>query len=546
MFHMNTLFRRSPARLVLPLAAVLGFAAPRLEALVINEVLYHSADQPDDRPWEFIELYNENADPLDLSGYAICNGVNFTFPPGTWLEGRSYLVVCADASNIASRYGISNVVGDWFVDPLTSGSLNNGGERIDVCNPGGRTIATVRFNDRGKWPVGADGTGHSLALRSPFTDPDDPDSWALSLELGGTPGRSNGFATDGTGGPPPAQGLDGAGFVLRWLALGPYTGSRCGLGVAALQRDWLRESAGGVLQTNLFWAEDQVVDTNYALAESLALHVNAGTPKPTVKAYVGATDTINLNDSIYPPDPNQVMAYAFCYVDNVTAAPLSVRVACASDDAISVMLNGVHVHTNDACRGVGSPGEVQDRSAPTTLAVGKNLVVVKVFEDGGGWSFRLRFENATTLVPLTDRSVIQTTLDYSLGLDFGGGGTPIEPTDPPPPPPDPGEVDFPVIVNEALFRTSGQRWIELYNRSNAPVSLAGFHLTDDPLSLAKATLGAGVSIAAKGYLSFTDTALGLDFSITTERPRVFDRYACNLVDRHFRTIRINYYTLKYP
>ena len=173
--------RPAIAYLLLFAALVLFPASGRLQALTISEVMYHSGaleDQGD----EFIELYNENIDPIDLSGYSICNGINFVFPRGTYLDGHSYLVVCANEAAIRARYGITNTIGDWI------GSLDNSGERIEICNTGGRIVTEMRYNDRGKWPVGADGTGHSLTLKAPFLDVDDADNWRLSRSLGGTPG----------------------------------------------------------------------------------------------------------------------------------------------------------------------------------------------------------------------------------------------------------------------------------------------------------------------------------------------------------------------
>lgn len=182
-----------PSPFVLQTALVLGLTlalTPLAPALVISEIMYHP-EEPDDGPTEYIELYNETADPLDLSGYSICNGVFFEFPEGTWLNGKSFLVVCADVGAVRGKHGITNTVGSWYLGPDASLSLSNGGERIEVCNPGGKTVVEVRYNDRGKWPVGADGTGHSLEIVSPFVEVDDPDSWVLSRDRGGSPGRRN-------------------------------------------------------------------------------------------------------------------------------------------------------------------------------------------------------------------------------------------------------------------------------------------------------------------------------------------------------------------
>lgn len=513
---------RFPNRPFLPALAVLFLLhAPLLEALVITEVLYNPslpAGETDGRLLEYIEIYNENQDPLDLSGYSVCNGVDFEFPEGTWLEGRSYLVLCAKEAKIRALYSITNTLGDWFIDPETSPSLSNGGERIEICNPAGKTVVEVEYNDRNAWPAGADGAGHSLSLIGPFREIDDAESWTLSLAPGGTPGGANGHEPEETVGPS-GSARDGGGFINKWLVLGPYTGSSCNLG-AALTQDWLRESAGGLRETNLQWTDGQVVNTNYALAASAGIHPNASTATPTIERYSTGGDTINLNDSVYPPDPENVMAYSFVYVDNVTGANLPVTLACASDDGISVLLNGVHVHSNDACRGVGGPGEVQDR-APATLLVGKNVLGVKVFENGGGWSFRLRIEERGTGTPLVSDSKIQVTTDRTQGLLIGGGGTPFVP--PPPPPPGPGETpgEAPVLLNEGLFFTSGPRWIELYNRSGEAVELGGHYLTNDASNLAKSRIADGTSIAPGAWRTFTDTELGLDFSVALPGDRVF-------------------------
>jgi hypothetical protein len=473
--------------------------------------MYHS-NEPEQRRYEFIELYNESIDPLDLSGFWICNGVDFVFPAGTWLDGKSFLVVCADEAVILSKYGLSETLtlGNWL------GALSNGGERIEICNPGGRTVVEVDFNDGGKWPMGADGTGHTLSLISPFLEVDDPDSWALSEELGGTPGAANTpeFASGGTP-TTPSSGLDASGFILRWLVLGPYEGGGCQIGDASLQADWLRESAGGVVETDLEWFDGQTVTTNYSLAASTGLHPSAGGGTPTIREVGAFGDTVDFQ-TFWPGDPDNVMAYAFVYVDNVTDDPIPVDVACASDDAIVVMLNGSVVHTNDVCRAPGASGEIQDR-APATLAVGKNLLTVKVFEQGGGWAFRLRLEERGTGTGIASKSQIQITTDPEEGLFFGGGGTPIEPPDGGgEPPPDPGQLTLsPVVINEADL-SAADPWIELYNRTGSTIDLGGYHLTNDAANLTLSALPAGTELPAGGYLVLSASALGLDLSPVPE------------------------------
>ena len=139
------------------------FASVTLSAdLVINEIHY---DPPSKTiPEEFIELFNPSPEPLDLAGYSFSSGIDFTFVGNqVWLEGHSYLVVCADPATILGSHSVDVdlLVGPW--NPETA--LDNGGETIELVEPSGVVVARVRYNDRGKWPVAADGTGH-LRLRS--------------------------------------------------------------------------------------------------------------------------------------------------------------------------------------------------------------------------------------------------------------------------------------------------------------------------------------------------------------------------------------------
>ena len=77
----------------------------------------------------------------------------------------------------------------------------------------------------------------------------------------------------------------------------------------------------------------------------------------------------------------------------------------------------------------------------------------------------------------------------------------------------------PVVLNEVLIRTSGERWVELYNTSSAPVDISAFHLTDDRRNLTKAKLPDSVTLPGRGRKAFTDTQLGLNFSLTSPAPR---------------------------
>ncbi|HLB74318.1 MAG TPA: lamin tail domain-containing protein, partial [Sedimentisphaerales bacterium] len=115
----------------------LWFAYP-CAALMVSEVMYHPLEEggtPDgEENLEFIEFYNNQATREDLSAYELTEGVKYTFPAGTILPGKGYLVVARDAAAVEAAYGIAGVY-EW-----TSGKLDNDGERIELSNSNGEII----------------------------------------------------------------------------------------------------------------------------------------------------------------------------------------------------------------------------------------------------------------------------------------------------------------------------------------------------------------------------------------------------------------------
>ncbi|HEX5218058.1 MAG TPA: lamin tail domain-containing protein [Verrucomicrobiae bacterium] len=74
-----------------------------------------------------------------------------------------------------------------------------------------------------------------------------------------------------------------------------------------------------------------------------------------------------------------------------------------------------------------------------------------------------------------------------------------------------------VFINEFLAHTDDpeQDYIELYNHSTQPVSIAGCVLSDDP-ELDKYVIPGGVTIPANGFVSFNQTTLGFSLSADGE------------------------------
>jgi hypothetical protein len=79
-------------------------------------------------------------------------------------------------------------------------------------------------------------------------------------------------------------------------------------------------------------------------------------------------------------DCNDMAAYAFIEIEAAAAGDRTMKVG--SDDSIKVWLNGKVVHRNAVNRGAGN---FQD-NFKVAVQKGKNLLLVKVGEQGGGWS----------------------------------------------------------------------------------------------------------------------------------------------------------------
>lgn len=144
--------------------------------VVINEIMYQSFTEREED--EYVELYNRGDSPVDLTGWAFTQGIEFEFPEGTKLAPDSYLVVAKDQKAIAGLYKIDNCIGDY------KKQLNNDRDRIVLADALGNTVDEVTYYDSGRWPEWANGGGSSLELVDPRQENDHPSAWAASHESG--------------------------------------------------------------------------------------------------------------------------------------------------------------------------------------------------------------------------------------------------------------------------------------------------------------------------------------------------------------------------
>jgi len=139
--------------------------------VVIDEIHY----DPDFKPLrtEFVELYNRGEETVDLSGWALDDAVDFTFPQGTALAPGAFLVIAEDPADLLRVHGVA-ALGPW------DGKLDNDGERVELLDADGERADVVRYRVGFPWPVAASGEGSSMELTDPSLDNSLGGAWRAS------------------------------------------------------------------------------------------------------------------------------------------------------------------------------------------------------------------------------------------------------------------------------------------------------------------------------------------------------------------------------
>jgi hypothetical protein len=151
--------------------------------LVFNELMYNPVSTGETLEW--LEIHNQMAVDVDLSGWQISGGIDFQFAAGTVAAAGDYVVIAKSPTDLEDSGGPAGSLGPF------DGSLSNSGETLRLSNSNGRLIDVVDYRDEGDWPTGPDGSGASLAKHSPTAASTSFANWTTSIELGGTPGSEN-------------------------------------------------------------------------------------------------------------------------------------------------------------------------------------------------------------------------------------------------------------------------------------------------------------------------------------------------------------------
>ncbi len=171
--------------------------------------------------FEFIELMNISGGTVDLSSVEFTAGIRTTALGVQLLAPSERAVFVRNIDAFRIRYGATpRVLGTY------DGVLDNGGEQIILtgADAAATAIKSFSYDDATPWPSAADGSGLSLLLNSPSSNPDHglDTSWRAAGPINGTPSGASGggyaqwAALNGVSSPTADDDKDGFSNLLEY------------------------------------------------------------------------------------------------------------------------------------------------------------------------------------------------------------------------------------------------------------------------------------------------------------------------------------------
>ncbi len=218
-----------------------------------------------------------------------------------------------------------------------------------------------------------------------------------------------------------SEGLTWYGGVLEFLMIGPVALDPAVDGCTddgnLNTRDYLTD--GAITESTILPIEGQEIEPDFGISAGgtgvLPVPnplINPGGAEGALQVWRGiASDQqgyINFQDAnnyqnAADADTDNLVQYCVVYLDNTTGNCLDVILEVGSDDGMVCRINGGIAGEYLACRGI--PGYGAGTMVATTLVPDKNIVMIKVGEEGGGTGARLVVRDANG-DPINDGSVL--------------------------------------------------------------------------------------------------------------------------------------------
>ena len=158
--------------------------------LVITEIYFNSPGVNDS---DYLEIYNNSGDDLNLESYRFTDGIEHVFP-SMILKNGAYLVLTVHKESLKETLDIDAIQWD-------AGTLGNS-DQIRIVDPMGNLVDQVSYDpfSNPNWPPFAAGTGLAYQLCDVDSDNANPSNWQITNQpltqideriIYGTPGWEN-------------------------------------------------------------------------------------------------------------------------------------------------------------------------------------------------------------------------------------------------------------------------------------------------------------------------------------------------------------------
>lgn len=153
--------------------------------VVINEIMADPTPVVGLPEWEYVELFNTTALPINLKDWTLSIGSTTKTFPAVQIEPLGYLILCKDdAVEELSVFG--STCG------FSSFSVANAGATLRLFSPDETLVSEVSFNETWYHDTDKKNGGWSLEQIDPFNPCAGTYNWSASHDVsGGTPGREN-------------------------------------------------------------------------------------------------------------------------------------------------------------------------------------------------------------------------------------------------------------------------------------------------------------------------------------------------------------------
>jgi len=353
-------------------------------------------------------------------------------------------------------------------------ALNNSGERIFLEDAAGARLCELSYGDGGKWPVAADGTGHSIIVGNANRKIDDWRNWHLSPRNGGSPGNPEiSVAEEIAAGSSELNVIDFATAVN-------YT-SNWKYWRAAADPDGANPE--GTWKGTAFDDSAWLAGNGYFGHEPSNAGLSAQIQTSFATGYLPSTITYYFRTTFNWAGPTGGTAFAMDqWVDDGVVYWLNGQELKGPNLGRVRMNPGTAAHGTSASGLPGSGDAFEERDALTgslggQLVAGTNVLCAEVHQSG----------------------TASSDVYFGARLKIGT-----------PPPAS-------VVINEVKPATgAGQGYVEFYNPTGADIDLNGFYLTDTAANLTKYQIATSLVVPSLGLatIGFTESDLTVSNPLT--------------------------------